>query len=129
MHHFSVKTTERNQFVNITPEVEELVRCHGREARAVLVWVPHTTAGVTINENADPSVPADILGYLAELVPPSAKFRHDEGNSDAHIKSSLVGCSVTIPIHRGTMALGTWQGIFFAEFDGPRVRKVQVDFL
>jgi len=88
--------------------------------------VPHTTAAVTINESADPDVASDITGALSNLVPPSSSYRHTEGNADAHVKSSVVGCSETVLVRRGELVLGTWQGIFFCEFDGPRSRKVLV---
>ena len=93
---------------------------------AALVYVPHTTAGVTINENADPSVRRDLTMALARLVPETLPFTHAEGNADAHVKASLVGSSVTVPVQGGALQLGTWQGLFFAEFDGPRRRRLLV---
>ncbi len=120
-----VRTSDRCQFVNITPKVQGAVSESGVEAGIAVVFVPHTTAGVTINENADPSVCSDMLRGLAELAPHSQPFyRHMEGNSDAHIKASLIGSSVTVLVEDGRLVLGTWQGIYFAEFDGPRSREV-----
>jgi len=126
---FSVRTRSRTQFVNITPEVEEAVAEFGLTDGAVLVYVPHTTAAVTINESADPDVVRDLNGKLSELVPSSPNYFHAEGNSDAHIKSTLVGCSETILVRDGALVFGTWQGIFFCEFDGPRTRRVVVGTL
>ncbi len=106
--------------------VREAVRASGVENGLCTVFVPHTTAGVTINENADPDVAADILAFLAEMVPRNWRFRHAEGNSDAHLKASLMGASVQVPVAGGRLSLGTWQGLYLAEFDGPRTRKVHV---
>jgi len=122
----SVRTTTRNEMVDVTEEVRRTVAESAVRNGVVVVYVPHTTAGVTINENADPSVPADIVNHLAKLVPARGAYRHTEGNSDAHIKSVLVGSSVTVPLADGRLTLGTWQGIFFCEFDGPRRRRVVV---
>lgn len=122
-----VKTTRRVAFVDVTREVAELVR--GAGDGAVLVYVPHTTAGVTINEDADPSVRADLEMALDRIVPGDLPFRHAEGNSDAHTKASLMGSSVTVPVVDGALQLGTWQGIYFAEFDGPRRRRLTVTFI
>jgi secondary thiamine-phosphate synthase enzyme len=99
------------------------------DSGTVTVFVPHTTAGVTINENADPSVARDILSFTSALIPPSSDFTHAEGNSDAHIKSSLFSPSLTCLVEEGRLQLGTWQGIYFAEFDGPRRRKVWLKFI
>lgn len=126
MQTFTVKTSRRTDFVDITARVADLVRRSGVTEGACLVYVPHTTAAVTINENADPSVVRDITAELDKLVPWSDGYTHGEGNSAAHIKSSLIGCSVTIPISGGGLTLGTWQGIYFCEFDGPRSRQVIV---
>jgi len=123
---FTVRTPRRTCFVNITHQVERAVEELGVTDGAVLVYVPHTTAAVTINENADPNVVADLESTLNALVPRSERYRHTEGNSDAHVKSSLVGCSETVLIEGGAPVLGTWQGIFFCEFDGPRTRTVFV---
>jgi len=124
---FGVSTKQRNQMLDITSQVRSLVNQSGITNGDVIVYCPHTTAAITINENADPSVPHDILLTLAELIPHHRTgYRHSEGNSDAHCKSSLIGCSKQILINGGTLNLGTWQGIFFCEFDGPRHRKVIV---
>lgn len=122
-----VRTRERVCFVDISRDVADLVR--GAGDGAVVVFVPHTTAGVTINEDADPSVRADLEMALDRIVPDDLPFRHAEGNSDAHTKASLMGSSVTVPVADGGLQLGTWQGIYFAEFDGPRRRRVLVSFL
>jgi len=124
----TVQTREQTEFVDITSEVSASVRSSGVTDGCCLVYVPHTTAGVTINESADPAVKADILKVLNQMVPWKAAYRHSEGNSPAHIKSTLVGASQTVPIEDGRLLLGTWQGIFFCEFDGPRTRKVYVSF-
>ncbi|HOU29491.1 MAG TPA: secondary thiamine-phosphate synthase enzyme YjbQ [Thermoleophilia bacterium] len=124
---FEVRTRERVCFVDISRDVADLVR--GAGDGAVVVFVPHTTAGVTINEDADPSVRADLEMALDRIVPGDLPFRHAEGNSDAHTKASLMGSSVTVPVADGGLQLGTWQGIYFAEFDGPRRRRVLVSFL
>jgi secondary thiamine-phosphate synthase enzyme len=125
----SVRTRSRTSFVDITDEVRRAVAELGVTDGAVLVYVPHTTAAVTINESADPDVARDVVAKLAELVPKSGDYRHSEGNSDAHVKSSLVGCSETVLVRGGELVLGTWQGIFFCEFDGPRTRSVVVGAL
>ena len=122
---FSVNTTRRCQMIDITDKVQSALEKSGVTDGQVTVYCPHTTAAITINENADPSVVHDILLTLDELFPRNRKgYRHSEGNSDSHVKSSLVGCSETILIEKGRLVLGTWQGIFFCEFDGPRSRKV-----
>ncbi|MGA2092727.1 MAG: secondary thiamine-phosphate synthase enzyme YjbQ [Sedimentisphaerales bacterium] len=121
---FHISTANRCEFVDITSEVASLVAKAGVKEGDVLVYCPHTTAGITINENADRSVVHDILLTFEELIPHlRAGYRHDEGNSDAHCKSSLVGCSKQFIIRQGRLELGTWQGIFFCEFDGPRSRS------
>lgn len=120
----SIKTHKRCDMLNITSQVREVVRNSGVVAGLVVVHVPHTTAAVTINENADPDVVHDILLTLEEMYPKDRPgYRHDEGNSDAHIKSSLFGPSLTVIIEDGDLVLGTWQGIYFCEFDGPRNRS------
>lgn len=126
MHEFSVQTKRRIEMIDITDKVSDAVRQSGAERGIAVVFVPHTTAAVTINENADPDVPADILGKLAELIPERGAWRHVEGNSDAHVKSSLVGASATVIVEGGRLVLGTWQSLFFCEFDGPRSRRVYV---
>ena len=122
----AVRTSERNQLVDITDQVQKSVSDAGMSDGLVCVFVPHTTAGVTINENADPDVPADILMELNKIVPFEDRYQHTEGNSPAHIKSSLIGCSQTLFIESGKLLLGTWQGIFFCELDGPRNRQVHI---
>jgi len=122
----SVKTRERTELVDITSEINRLVQKSGIEQGLCMVYVPHTTAGVTINESADPSVKSDILMVLNQMVPWEANYRHLEGNSPAHVKSTLVGPSELIAIEKGRLVLGTWQGVFFCEFDGPRNRKLHV---
>jgi secondary thiamine-phosphate synthase enzyme len=129
MQTFSVQTQERCVFVDITAQVEDASRALGVHDGAVLVCVPHTTAGVTINENADPSVRADLRTTLERLVPASLPYTHLEGNADAHVKASLMGSSVLVPVQGGRLQLGTWQGVYFAEFDGPRRRRVSVTAL
>ena len=129
MYSFAVQTRVRTELVDITHEVTTALRESGLEEGTVVVFVPHTTAGVTINENADPSVRADIIMALERLVPGDLAFAHLEGNADSHVRASLMGSSVTVPLSGGRLQLGTWQGIFFAEFDGPRHRRVQVSIL
>ncbi len=124
-----VSTGARNQLVDITGAVADGVEKSGVENGACHVYVPHTTAGVTINENADPSVRGDILMALARAVPDSLPYEHTEGNARAHVKASLVGSSVTVPVEEGRLRLGTWQGIFLCEFDGPRRRRLLVKVL
>ena len=126
MESFSVRTSKRTEFIDITSEVQGAVSAIGVEEGVCTVFVPHTTAGVTVNENADPSVTRDILKELNKIVPFEDGYTHGEGNSAAHIKSSLVGCSATILVRGGRLALGTWQGIYFCEFDGPRSRQIWV---
>jgi secondary thiamine-phosphate synthase enzyme len=125
----SVKTQSQTELVDITAQVRGALANTGVREGLCLVSVPHTTAGVTINEAADPSVAADILLVLNQMVPWQAGYRHQEGNSPAHVKSTLVGVSLTLPIANGDLVLGTWQGIFFCEFDGPRRRQVHVRVL
>jgi len=128
LEQISVPTGSRTELVDITALVEEAVRRAGVENALCTVFVPHTTAAVTINENADPDVAQDILRMVDSLIPFEAGYRHTEGNSAAHIKSSLVGESIQVIVEGGRLRLGTWQGIYFAEFDGPRSRKVWVSF-
>ncbi len=123
---FTIQTSRRNEFIDITAQIQELVE-EVSEGVAT-VFVPHTTTGITINENADPAVPRDILKKLEELIPQQDNYSHMEGNSDAHIKASLFGSSVRVIIKDGQLLLGTWQAIFFCEFDGPRTRKFYVQF-
>jgi len=126
MESFSVKTSRRTQFIDITGQVAGVIDRIKLKQGVVLVYVPHTTAAVTINESADPDVVHDIQAKLNKLIPAHEGYTHSEGNSDAHIKSSIIGPSILIPVELGRMVLGTWQGIFFCEFDGPRSRKVIV---
>jgi secondary thiamine-phosphate synthase enzyme len=121
-----VRTESRAELRDITGEVKTAVRESGVESGLCHLFVPHTTAGITVNENYDPSVRRDILHTLATLVPSTGVYLHREGNADAHIKSSLMGHSATLMIESGKLVLGTWQGVFFAEFDGPRSRSVLV---
>jgi len=127
---FEVRTTQRDQFVDITSQVRDAVRESGLTSGCAVVFVPHTTAGVTINENADPDVVHDILKQLDEMVPWKQRFyRHVEDNSASHVKASLVGSSVTIIVEGGRLVIGTWQAVYFCEFDGPRPRQVHVKAL
>ncbi len=121
---FTIQTSRRNEFIDITAQIQDLVE-EVSEGVAT-VFVPHTTTAVTINENADPAVPRDILKKLEELIPQQDNYSHMEGNSDAHIKASLLGSSVRVIIKDGQLLLGTWQAIFVCEFDGPRTRKFYV---
>ena len=122
----SVQTSRRTELKNITRQVEALVRGSGVADGVCHLYVPHTTAGVIVNEGFDPDVARDMEGALDRLVPDSSLFRHAEGNSDSHIKTALVGSSETVFIEAGKLALGRWQQIFFAEFDGPRSRELRV---
>ena len=123
---FSVKTSARSEMVDVTSSVQKEISKAGVSNGICVVYVPHTTAGITINEGADPAVCRDIIGKLNELVPPDAGYRHMEGNADSHIKASLMGSSISVIVENGRLVLGTWQKIFFCEFDGPRSRKVYV---
>ena len=125
----SVSTGRRTQFVSITAKISEVVSNNGWQDGILTIFVPHTTAGVTINENADPDVARDMEWFSDELVPQSRRFHHSEGNSDAHIKASFYGSSVQVILRNGKLWLGTWQGIYFCEFDGPRERKVFLSFI
>jgi secondary thiamine-phosphate synthase enzyme len=120
----TIQSHRKEDLIDITDRIQEAVTSEGIQSGICSLYVPHTTAGVTINENADPSVKADILMALRNMVPGSLPYTHAEGNSPAHVKSSLVGSSVSIIIENGALALGTWQGAFFCEFDGPRTRKL-----
>jgi len=126
MREFAVSTGGRTCFVDVTARVQAAVAELGLADGAVLVFVPHTTAAVTLNEGADPDVVRDLDMELGKIVPLADGYRHAEGNSAAHLKSSLVGCSEIVPVAGGRLALGTWQAIWFCEFDGPRQRRVQV---
>lgn len=118
----SVKTHHREELIDVTNEVQRYINNAGLTEGFITIFVPHTTAGVTINENADPSVARDILYKLGKEIPRQENYHHAEGNSDAHIKSSLMGASLQIIVNGGQLLLGTWQGIYFCEFDGPRTR-------
>ena len=126
---FPVRTAERHQFVDITDEIQKCVTEAGFKDGLLCVFVPHTTAGVTINENADPDVVEDVLDTLAKVIPERAGYRHVEGNSDSHVKSSLIAPSLTVIVENGRLQLGTWQGIYFTEFDGPRNRQCWVKMI
>jgi secondary thiamine-phosphate synthase enzyme len=123
---FSLKTHHREELVDITGRVNEIVERLGIAEGMCWVSVPHTTAAVTVNEGYDPDVAADISAALARIVPRSAGYRHAEGNSDAHVKATLVGSCQPVPVENGRLALGQWQAVFFCEFDGPRTREVRV---
>ncbi|HHY90702.1 MAG TPA: YjbQ family protein [Clostridiales bacterium] len=125
----SVKTKKAQEFVDITHLVQQAVSQSGVTDGIVTIFVPHTTAGVTINENADPDVVTDILTKLNETYPEKGGYLHIEGNSHAHIKASLMGSSCTVLIEAGKLKLGTWQGIYFCEFDGPRNRKIYLKII
>ncbi len=125
----TVKTKSKTELVDITSLVSKEVASSGIKDGIVMLYVPHTTSAITINENADPSVKHDILMVLNKIIPWEADYRHLEGNSPAHIKASLMGSSEFIAIEGGRLVLGTWQGIFFCEFDGPRTRKVHIKFM
>lgn len=125
----SIKTQAKQELIDITERVQRAVRELGVSEGVCIVFVPHTTAAITINEHADPSVKEDILMMLGKLVPAGAHYQHVEGNAHAHIRASLLGHSVTVPIEDGKIALGTWQGIFFCEFDGPRQREVWITLI
>jgi len=126
MHKLNIKTRSRVEFQEITDKVKDIVKESGVESGICVVYVPHTTAGVMINEHADPDVVEDIAAQLESIAPLSGRYRHSEGNSAAHIKASLIGSSATVIVQYGELVLGTWQGIFFGEFDGPRSRSVLV---
>lgn len=124
MKQLHIKSSRRNQMIDITDDIESYLREENIKNGLLFVYVPHTTAGITINEGADPSVQQDLIDTLKKLVPENGSYHHSEGNSDAHIKASLLGSSVTVLIQNGSLVLGTWQHIFFYEGDGPRNRTV-----
>ncbi len=125
-HTLTVRTNSRTEFLDLTSQVQEAVHRSGVSEGLCHIFVPHTTAAVTINENADPAVKADILMVLGKLVSDRESYRHLEGNAPAHVKASLIGPSLTVLVADGRLVLGTWQGIFFCEFDGPRSRRVHI---
>ncbi len=129
MDEISVKTSSHTQFIDLTSKVSEVLQKAGIKDGICTVFTPHTTAGITINENADPDVPRDIIKEMGKVIPLNDGYDHIEGNSAAHIKSSLFGCSETVIIRNGSLMLGTWQSVFFCEFDGPRNRKVWVEII
>ncbi len=126
LHTLAVKTGAPTELIDLTSRVQEVVRQSGVTEGVCRIFVPHTTAGITINENADPTVKGDILMVLNKIISDREPYRHAEGNSPAHIKASLMGAGLTVLISGGRLLLGTWQGIFLCEFDGPRTRKVHV---
>ncbi|MBN2482709.1 MAG: YjbQ family protein [Candidatus Omnitrophica bacterium] len=129
MEIFSLSTKKREEFIDITAAVSTIIKKQRVSSGICFIFCPHTTAALTINENADPSVCRDILQYLNTRIPFREDYSHLEGNSDAHIKASCIGSSVSVIIDTSTLQLGTWQGIYFCEFDGPRTRKVYVEIM
>ncbi len=128
-HTLRCQTQRREEFQDITALVQDAVSRQALRNGAVLVSSPHTTAGITVNEGADPDVKRDMLVCLRRLVPETGDYRHAEGNSDAHVKTSMMGNSLLLPVENGRLVLGTWQAVYLCEFDGPRTRSVRVDFL
>jgi secondary thiamine-phosphate synthase enzyme len=129
MEKITIQTRKRNDFVEITDRIEDIVKSKNVKSGICFIFVPHTTCGLTINENADISVRKDIIDKLSEIVPEDGDYSHMEGNSDSHIKSTIVGHSLSIFIENNSLQLGTWQGIFLCEFDGPRTREVWVKII
>jgi secondary thiamine-phosphate synthase enzyme len=129
LHTLSVRTDARIEMVDITRKIQEQVKDSGVEEGVCHVFVAHTTAGLTINENADPSVQSDIIMVLNKIISDRESYRHREGNSPAHIKTSLMGPNLTILVNKGSLLLGTWQGVYLCEFDGPRTRKVHIKIM
>ncbi len=129
IRYINVRSKQRTEFIDITEKVQEVIKETGIVSGVCCIYVPHTTAGVTINEGADPSVQRDIQSTLTKLVPHEMNYSHREGNADAHIKSSLVGASQFVIIDESRLALGTWQAVYFCEFDGPRHRRVALKFI
>lgn len=126
MQTISIHTHKHTQFINITREVQAAANKLGITNGILTVFIPHTTAGITINENADPDVTADMIEALEKAVPWNAAYKHSEGNAAAHLKASMMGSSVQIIVEEGSLSLGTWQGIYLCEFDGPRTRNIQI---
>jgi len=129
MQTLRISTKRRSEFLDITAEVAGIVQRQKVHSGVCVIFCPHTTAGLTINENADPDVRNDVIEHLQEIVPEAKPYRHGEGNADAHIKASLMGSSLNIIIENNRLVLGTWQGIYFCEFDGPRSREVHVTII
>ena len=129
MRELKIVTKKRNEMIDITNDVQRVIDEGNLKKGHVIVYVPHTTAGITINEGADPSVQRDVIETLKRLIPESGGYHHMEGNSDAHIKASILGSSVTVIVENNNLVLGTWQHIFFYEGDGPRNRRVYVDII
>jgi len=129
MQRLSVKSNQREEFLDVTASARHAVKEMGSGSGLLTLYVPHTTAAITVNEGADPDVAADIIAALAKIAPRDGRWRHSEGNSDAHLKASIIGPSVTVIVQDGEIVLGTWQKIFFCEFDGPRTRALIAAFL
>ncbi|MBE0425181.1 MAG: YjbQ family protein [Nitrospirae bacterium] len=129
VRYINVRSKTRNEFIDITEMVQDVIKEAGIKTGVCYLYVPHTTAGITINEGADPSVQRDILNALNRLIPHDMNYAHREGNADAHIKSTIVGASVNVIVDDSKLLLGTWQSIFFCEFDGPRHRRIAVKFI
>jgi len=129
MEEITIKTSRQIEMIDITSKVNQRIKEGGIKEGICLIFCPHTTAGITINENADPNVVRDILSSLDQLIPEDRPYLHAEGNSPAHIKSSIIGCSTMIIIEGGRLSLGTWQSLFFCEFDGPRTRSVWIKII
>lgn len=124
-----LKTNSRSEIIDITDKIQKVISDSKIKSAICILYVPHTTAGIIVNENYDPSVRADILDYLEKIAPAAARYKHTEGNADSHIKTSMVGSSSTLVIEEGKVLLGSWQGIMFCEFDGPRNRKLVLKIL
>jgi secondary thiamine-phosphate synthase enzyme len=129
MQEIIIRTRQRTELIDITSQVMAALREGGKKSGVCVIYVPHTTAAITINENADPTVCQDILAGLERIAPRRGEYRHAEGNADAHIKASIMGSSVMVMVEDGELQMGTWQGIFFCEFDGPRNRRVWLKWL
>lgn len=129
MQQLLIKTHSQTEMIDVTPLVDEAIQSSEIQSGLCMLYVPHTTAGITINESADPNVQRDVLKVLNQIVPWKFDYKHMEGNSPAHVKSSLMGASELLVIENGKLVLGTWQGIFFCEFDGPRSRKLLIKFI
>ena len=129
VRYINVRSKSRNEFIDITDMVQEVVKEAGITKGICYLYVPHTTAAITINEGADPSVQRDIINALSRLVPHEMNYFHREGNADAHIKTTLVGSSLNVIVEEGKLLLGTWQSVFFCEFDGPRHRRIAIKFI